>query len=137
MYACSVGAEDRASIPPGSLLDTDTQYWYPERATPPPSSQGYPGLPYNSTSNLPGKWGQVNTEMTDQPPLLHKTWMIELRSYRRNIGWIPKVTVKRSVHTIAGTLRLSCPLKRLRIRWLKSWPLNGLIPSSLHRQVDV
>ena len=94
---------------------------------------------YHVTGPLtrPGRGGQVNTEMTDLPPLLHKTWLIELRSYRRKIGWIPKVTVKRSEgngteHTIAGNPKDLLPTQRLRIRWLKSWPLNGLIPSSLH-----
>ena len=75
----------------------------------------------------------MNTEMTDQPPLLHKTWMIELRSYRRKIGWIPKVTVKRSEgngteHTIAGNPKNLLPTqeaadtvaKKLAIEWIDS-----------------
>ncbi len=34
------------------------------------------------------------THMTNQPAIVHKTYTVQLISYRRKIGWIPRAIVK-------------------------------------------
>ena len=64
--------------------------------------------------------------------IVHKTYTIQLASYRRKIGWIPKATVKppdesEKNHTIAG--KPKDPLKKLRMRQPRRWQLNGSMRS--------
>jgi hypothetical protein len=62
---------------------------------------------------------------------LHKTYTIQLASYRRKIGWIPKATVKppedpEQNHTIAGKAKDLLPTqeaanaaaKKMAIEWI-------------------
>ena len=71
--------------------------------------------------------------MNDQPTIRHKTYSIQLVSYRRKIGWIPKATVKQPEgdgkgHTIAGNPKDLLPTqeaanvvaKKLAIEWIDS-----------------
>lgn len=69
--------------------------------------------------------------MSDQLAILHKTYTVQLMSYRRKIGWIPKATVKSADEagkgqTIAGSPKDLLPTqeaadivaKRLAIEWI-------------------
>ncbi len=69
--------------------------------------------------------------MNNQPTIRHKTYSIQLVSYRRKIGWIPKTTVwppegDTKGHTIAGNPKNLLPTqeaadavaKRLAFEWI-------------------
>ncbi len=70
---------------------------------------------------------------TEEPHIRHKTYTIQLVSYRRKIGWIPKTSVKLPEgdgkgHTIAGNPKDLLPTreaadavaKKLAIEWIDS-----------------
>ena len=69
--------------------------------------------------------------MNNQPTIRHKTYSIQLVSYRRKIGWIPKATVRppegdTKGHTIAGNPKDLLPTqeaadvvaKKLAFEWI-------------------
>ncbi|HVG03107.1 MAG TPA: hypothetical protein VM842_09460 [Nitrospira sp.] len=71
--------------------------------------------------------------MSDQLTIVHKTYTIQLASYPRKIGWIPKATVKlpggdEKSRTVAGNPKDPLPsqetadavAKKLAIEWIDS-----------------
>ncbi len=72
--------------------------------------------------------------MSDEPTILHKTCAIQLLSYRRKIGWVPKAIVKLSSggggkdHPVTGNPKELLPdqeaadkvAQKLAIEWIDS-----------------